>query len=117
MRFLLDPDLDAAVGRMLRQRGHDCWTAGAAGLATAKDDALTVWASQHGAVLVSTDRRFGQRRMVNAVGHHVWLRCLGWEAADVLADHLEELLARLAIRADLTVRVSKSGLKDSSDWQ
>ena len=60
MRFLLDHDVDAAVGRMLRQRHHECWTAGAVGLAAASDDALTVWASSHGAVVVSTDREFGR---------------------------------------------------------
>ena len=117
MRFLLDHDLDAAVGRMLRQRGHECWTAGAAGLATAKDDALTVWAIEHRAVLVSTDRAFGQRRMTSAIGRHVWLRCLDWEASDVLAERLEEVLTRLAARADVTLRVSKAGVKDSSEWR
>jgi predicted nuclease of predicted toxin-antitoxin system len=117
VRFLLDHDVDAAVGRMLRQRGHECWTAGAAGLATASDDALTVWVIEHRAVLVSTDRKFGRRRIENAIGHHVWLRCLDWEASDVLAEHLEELLTRLAGRADVTVRVSKEGLQDSSEWR
>ncbi len=75
MRFLLDNDIDAAVGHMLRRRGHQCWTASAVGLAAAADDALTVWATSHNAILVSTDREFGQRRMRNAVGHHLWLRC------------------------------------------
>ena len=43
MRFLLDNDIDAAVGHMLRHRGHQCWTAGAVGLAAAADskDSLT----------------------------------------------------------------------------
>ena len=36
VRFLLDHDVDAAVGRMLRQYGHQCWTAGSAGLARAR---------------------------------------------------------------------------------
>lgn len=60
MRFLLDHDVDAAVGKMLRHRGHECWTAGSAGLATAQDDDLTVWATEHVAAVVSTDREFGQ---------------------------------------------------------
>ena len=58
---------------MLRRHGHECWTAGAAGLARARDDELTVWAAEHQAVLVSTDGEFGQRRMQNAIGRHVWL--------------------------------------------
>ena len=116
MRFLLDHDVDAAVGRMLRQRGHQCWTAGQAGLARAKDDELTVWAAEHQAVVVSTDGEFSQRRMQNAIGWHVWLRCSDWEAGQVLSAHLDEVLTLLEARNDLTVRVSKEGLTDSSRW-
>lgn len=71
VRFLLDHDVDAAVGRMLRRHGHECLTASQVGLAAATDDALTVWASEHRAVVVSTDREFSRRRMQNAIGHHV----------------------------------------------
>jgi predicted nuclease of predicted toxin-antitoxin system len=117
VRFLLDHDVDAAVGRMLRQRHHECWTAGAVGLATASDDALTVWASGHGAVVVSTDREFGQRRTRNAIGLHVWLHCADWEASTVLSAQLDEVVARLEARTDLTVRVSKESVSDSSDWR
>jgi len=116
VRFLLDHDVDAAVGRMLRQHGHECWTAGSAGLARAKDDELTVWAAEHRAVVISTDAEFSQRRMRNAIGQHVWLRCSDWEANAVLADHLEEVLTLLEARNDLTIRVSKEGLSDSSEW-
>ena len=101
---------------MLRQRGHECWAAGSAGLARAKDDELTVWAAEHQAVMVSTDGEFSQRRMQNAIGWHVWLRCCDWKADEVLAAHLDEVLALLAARNDLTVRVSKEGLSDSSRW-
>lgn len=116
MRFLLDHDVDAAVGQMLRQRGHECWTAGSAGLARARDDELTVWAAEHQAVIVSTDGEFGHRRIRNAIGRHVWLRCSDWEASEVLADHLNEVLTLLLERGDLTIRVSKEGLSDSSKW-
>jgi predicted nuclease of predicted toxin-antitoxin system len=117
VRFLLDHDVDAAVGRMLRQRHHDCWTAAAVGLAAASDDALTVWASEHNAVVVSTDREFGQRRTRNAIGWHVWLHCADWEASTVLGAHLGDVVARLEDRGDLTLRVSKDGVTGSSDWQ
>jgi predicted nuclease of predicted toxin-antitoxin system len=116
VRFLLDHDVDAAVGRMLRQCGHDCWTAGSAGLARARDDELTVWAAEHQAAVVSTDGEFSQRRMQNAIGWHVWLRCSDWEASEVLADHLDQVLTLLEARNDLTVRVTKEGLTDSSRW-
>ena len=117
MRFLLDHDVDAAVGRMLRQLHHECWTASAVGLAAASDDALTVWASEHGAVVVSTDREFGQRRSRNAIGLHVWVHCADWDASTVLGVHLDDVVARLEARSDLTVRVSKEGVSDSSDWR
>jgi predicted nuclease of predicted toxin-antitoxin system len=116
VRFLLDHDVDAAVGQMLLRQGHDCWTAGSAGLARARDDELTVWAAEHQAVLVSTDGEFGQRRLHNAIGQRLWLRCSDWEASEVLADHLDEVLTLLEARSDLTVRVSKEGFSDSSKW-
>lgn len=101
---------------MLRQRRHECWTAGEVGLALARDDALTVWASEHEAALISTDREFGQRRMKNAIGRHVWLRCLDWEAGEVLAGCLDKLVSRLETQADITIRVSKDGLQVSLEW-
>lgn len=101
---------------MLRQHGHECWTAGSAGLARAKDDELTVWAVEHQAVLVSTDTEFGQRRIQNAIGQHVWLRCNDWEASEVLASHLIDVLTLLEARSGVTIRVSKDGLSDSSKW-
>jgi len=116
VRFLLDNDVDAAVGRMLRRRGHECLTASQVGLAVASDDALTVWASERRAVVVSTDREFSRRRMKNAIGHHVWLRCLDWEADSVLEAHLAEIVSRLEARSDLTIRISVDGLIDSSAW-
>ena len=54
MRFLLDNDVDAAVGKMLRRERHECWTASQVGLAAAMDDELTVWAADRGAALVPT---------------------------------------------------------------
>jgi predicted nuclease of predicted toxin-antitoxin system len=116
VRFLLDHDVDAAVSRMLRRHGHECLTASQVGLAAATDDALTVWACEHEAVLVSTDREFSQRRVRNAIGHHMWLRCKDWEADAVLEACLDVVVARLEARSDLTIRVSVSGLSDSSAW-
>jgi predicted nuclease of predicted toxin-antitoxin system len=84
---------------------------------TSKDDELTAWAAEHQAVIISTDGEFGQRRMQNAIGRqHVWLRCSDWEASEVLADHLNEVLTLLQARSNLTVRVSKESLSDSSKW-
>jgi predicted nuclease of predicted toxin-antitoxin system len=65
LRFLIDHDVDAAVGTMLRRRRHECWSASEVGLAAAADDLLTVWAYDHDAAVVSTDKEFGRRRMKN----------------------------------------------------
>ena len=116
MRFLLDHDVDAAVGRMLRRHRHECLTASQVGLAAATDDVLTVWASEHRAAVITTDREFSVRRMKNAIGHHVWLRCPDWEADGVLEAHLADVVRRLERRSDLTIRVSADGLTDSSAW-
>lgn len=116
MRFLIDHDVDAAVARMLRHRRHEAWTAGEVGLAAAADDELSVWANVHRAALVSTDREFGQRRMKNAIGAHVWLACRDWEASALLAMQLDEVVTLLKARNDITIRVSPGGITGSSDW-
>ena len=46
LRFVCDHDVDTAVAAMLRRRGHDAWTASNAGLSTASDDELTVYADE-----------------------------------------------------------------------
>jgi predicted nuclease of predicted toxin-antitoxin system len=116
VRFLIDHDVDVAVGKMLRRSKHEAWSAGEVGLAAAVDDDLSVWASAHGAAVISTDREFGQRRMKNAIGGHVWLVCRDWEATDLLSTYLDEVVPLLLARADITIRVSAGGLAGSSDW-
>jgi hypothetical protein len=71
VRFLLDNDVDAGVGRVLRKAGHDCWTASQAGLAgpeSAPDDALSIYAQQKEAVVVTHDREFSLRRRAMTTG-------------------------------------------------
>ena len=99
---------------MLRHRGHQCRAAGSAGLARARDDELTVWAADHQTVITSTDGESGQRRMQNAIGRHVRLRCSDWEGSEVLADHLNDVLTLPQARSDLTVRVPRESLSDPS---
>ncbi|MGH8906915.1 MAG: DUF5615 family PIN-like protein [Egibacteraceae bacterium] len=74
MRFLLDNDVDAVVGRVLRSAGHQCWSvfeAGLAGVAAADDDDLSVYADERGAVVVTHDREFSPQRMANTFGRHL----------------------------------------------
>jgi hypothetical protein len=113
MRFLLDHDVDAAVGLMLRRHGHDAWTAGEAGLGRARDDELTVWAAARQAAVVSTGEEFGQRRMRHPMGWHIWLSGPDWEAASLLEEHLDQATAPQKTHTDMTVRVSPGGLSRS----
>ncbi|WP_344027754.1 DUF5615 family PIN-like protein [Pseudonocardia kongjuensis] len=113
---MLDHDVDAAVGSMLRRRGHDAWSASDAGLATASDDELTVYAHDQRAVLLTHDREFSQRRRTNVIGRHVWLRCLDTDAVKLLEEHLDEIVSTAFTRDDMWVRVSNEGIETSSVW-
>jgi len=116
VRFFLDHDVPVSVGRMLRRKGHFCWTAADAGLAAeGQDDNLTIYAAEHDAVLVTLDRRFIQRRRMYPIERHIRLRCLEPEAAEVLAEHLGGVLEYLQ-RDHVTITVSRAEVKAFSDW-
>ena len=106
MRFVCDRDVDAWVAVTLRRLGHDAWTAGQAGLSRAGDDELAVYADDREAVLISHDKEFSKRRRRNAVGKHVFLRCSEWDAAELLVQHLDDLLPVLGRNRDVWVRLS-----------
>jgi predicted nuclease of predicted toxin-antitoxin system len=117
VRFFLDHDVPASVGEMLRKEGHQCWTAGEAGLATeGQDDNLTVYADEQGAVLVTMDREFSQRRRKNSIGRHIWLRCPEPKAAPMLRTNLEEVLRYLE-RINVIITVSSVGVHAESAWE
>jgi predicted nuclease of predicted toxin-antitoxin system len=116
VRFFLDNDVPVSVGRMLGRNGHEWWSANDAGLANeGQDDNLTVYASEHHAVLVTLDREFSRRRQANAIGWHVRLRCPEPDAAVVLASHLKEILDYLE-RDHVTITVSRDEVRTDSDW-
>lgn len=101
---------------MLTHEGHDAWPVYEAGLSRAEDDDLSVYAERQGAVLVSLDVEFMNRRRVNAIGRHVRLRCAEPEAAAVLRAHLKEILEYLE-REHVTVTVSRDKVKADSRWK
>ena len=116
MRFFLDNDVPVSVGRMLRQLGHDCWTAADAGLADeGRDDNLSVYAVEHRAAVVTLDREFTMRRRRNPIGRHIGLRCTEPEAVVVLTARLAEVLEYLN-RDHVTLVVSKLEVKADSSW-
>lgn len=96
MRFVLDEDVDAqAVGSLLRERGHDCWTVVDAGLGGADDDAVAIYADDHDAALLTHDAEATRRRRRFTFGRQVHLRCAQLVAAELLERHLDDLLVAL----------------------
>ena len=77
----------------------------------AGDDDLAVYAHRKGAVLLTHDREFSQRRRRWLIGRHIWLRCAEVDAPDLIAKHLPDLLALLERYEDLFVALSAQGYK------
>lgn len=113
MRFVLDEDVPAEVGRVIRREGHECWSAAQANLSGAADDELTVYADDKGAVLVAVDRQFSNRRRLYAVGRHLQFSCPDEAEAALLAKHFDDVLAALRIKPDIFVRLSVHGCEVS----
>lgn len=95
---------------MIRRRGHDAWTASNAGLSGASDDELTVYADNRSAALLTHDVEFSRRRERSVIGKHVWLRCSEMDAAQLVEQRLDELVAAVSIHKDVWVRLSAEGL-------
>jgi hypothetical protein len=101
---------------MLRRHGHEVIAAGEARLALAGDDDITVWAQGLGGVLVTTDRRFSQRKAKNVIGKHVWMRCPDPDVAHVLELHLKLVVEIADHHQDVLMRVSKDALLSYFSW-
>ena len=111
MRFVLDEDVDAkAVGSFLRQRGHECWAVVDAGLGGADDDAVSIYADDRGAILITHDAEATKRRRKFTFGRHVFLRCHQLEAVELLEQHLGEAEQELEHRRMGVVEVRESGV-------
>jgi len=111
MRFVLDEDVDAnAVGSFLRQQGHECWTVVDAGLGGADDDAVSIYADDRGAILITHDAEATKRRRKFTFGRHVFLRCHQLEAVDLLEQHITELEQDLEQHQMGVIEVRDSGV-------
>jgi hypothetical protein len=91
LSFFLDNDVDVAVRKALIEAGYTAWSAAQAAMSFDSDDALTVYAADRSAVLLTHDREFSTRRRANVVGRHVWLACDESEAVAVLFAYLDDL--------------------------
>ena len=116
MRFYLDNDVDARCRRKLEAAGHDCWTAAEAGRADAPDDDQTVYAHQHGAVLITHDREFTERRKRNTIGRHVRLCCEQPDGPNLLAMWLDDVIPVLEHRSHVVVELHPNGFSAHTAW-
>jgi len=108
---VLDNDVDARVVGILVKAHHDCWRAADAGHASTLDDEVSVYAHNQGAVLITHDREFTERRKRNTFGKHVRLTCPQPDACEVLRVHLDELVRVLGEHNDIVVEVSSAQVK------
>ena len=116
MRFLLDHDVDARLGMVLRAGSHKAWTAAKAGLYRASDDEITIYAQARDATVLTHDRKFSARRRRNPIGRHVQLGCSEPDALQVVPPILDELVSMLAPFDDVFAYVSREGVRLHHTW-
>lgn len=80
------------------------------------DDEQTVYAMDRGAVVISCDAEFSQRRRKNAIGRHICLKCPKPEATEILEQHLEEVLALLQ-KDHVMVTVTRTQVRADYYWK
>lgn len=75
MRFLVDAQLPAALARWLSAHGHFGEHVGDCGMADATDSVIWNYAQTAGAIIITKDEDFAQRRSVIKTGPAiVWVR-------------------------------------------
>lgn len=82
------------------------------------DDALTVYACNHDAALITHDVEFSMRRRRNVIGRHIFLRCNEWDGIAVIKQDLDGILPVLDHHADVWLKLSLGNEPDYSyTWQ
>jgi predicted nuclease of predicted toxin-antitoxin system len=117
VRFFLDQNVDTAVRQILRDAGHECWTADQAGLGTVDDDDIAIYAHDRSAVLVTHDHEFSIRRRRRTFGQHIYLRCPELDAAAIVKEHLTEIERVLRAIDDAVLTISRSELTVHMAWE
>jgi predicted nuclease of predicted toxin-antitoxin system len=105
--FLLDQDIDVAVGKVVRRAGHRCLSAGEIGLATASDEAVSIWADNHKAIVFTHDKEFIKRRRKHTFGRHIQLICNEEDAAEIVGTYLAEIVVKLDGHDSAVLQVSR----------
>ncbi len=108
VRFLIDTQLPAALGRWLQERGHQAEHVLEIGLAQSKDTLVWRYAQEHGAAIIPKDEDFAERVRRGRPGPQVvWLR-IGNSSKRVLLVWLEPLfplIVRKLEQADRLIEV------------
>lgn len=84
MRFLVDAQLPPALTRRIEARGHSADHVFDCGLATASNDAIRLYATNIGAVIVTKDEDFAVRRLLQEGPAVVWIRIPNTRRAELL---------------------------------
>ena len=116
MRFYLDNDVDHDCRAVIERHGHECWTTSDAGRYRADDDDQAFYAAERGAVMVTHDREFTERRKRNTIGQHIRLCVDHPDGPRFLDLFLEEACEILAARADVVIEIRFSGVTDFCSW-
>lgn len=109
MRFIIDAQLPPALARFLTANGHEAAHVGDRGLQAASDRAIWDFAIEDGAVIVTKDEDFAQRKALGDAGPAViWIRLPNTRRRDLLAwfeTVLPEILAALG-RGETLIEVT-----------
>ncbi len=121
MRFFLDQNVDARVATILREMGHDAWTAEESGLSRETDPNLTIYAHDRDAILLTHDREFSTSFKKHIVGRHVFLDCRELAAREVISARLPDVIDILERKPDLYVILRPDSFQvvyasSSSSW-
>ncbi|WP_083919271.1 DUF5615 family PIN-like protein [Methylosinus sp. LW4] len=99
MRFLVDAQLPPALARWLSAAGHEAEHVGDVGLGDASDSSIWSYALAAGAVVISKDEDFAQRKALESGGPPiVWVRVPNTRKRELLAwfeTMLPDILAAL----------------------
>jgi predicted nuclease of predicted toxin-antitoxin system len=107
---VLDEDVDAGLVHVLTVARHNCWTVLNAGMSSASDDDVAIYAHNKNAVLVSHDRGFARRRRTNYFGQHIHLRCPEPDAIRIIQENLDEIVRLLSRGQDMVLRVTSESI-------
>jgi len=118
LSFYLDNDVDVTCAAVIRAAGHQCWTASQAATQNDDDDEQTVYSVDKGAILVTHDKEFTNRRKRLPIGHHVRLKCHQIDGPALIGSALDQIISFLAASPDLVLEVSpgRGGVVEIKAW-